>query len=464
MKRRRSLDLVVGVVGLFMQVGTGLIMLPLTATMLSPAEVTFWAVFLSIQAFSNLLEFGFTPSFSRNFTYVLAGADRLMAEGVPSEKSGDVNRALLCDLLTASRTIYAFLSLVILVVLGVGGSLYINALGHTASGVEGIWTSWGLFVAAIVFHTYMNWQAGVVMGSDRMREYYQIVMVARVAQVALSVIGLLIKPDLISLAIAYAASAVVMRIHYQIVARRVTSLVDGMRSEPGATRRILGFIAPNAIKVGWVTIGGYLTNRFSFLAMSLSLGAILAAEYAIAQQAFFALFAIAGVAGHLTNARMTAARMAGDKLIMRDIYAFTVVFAAAVLLSGAIGLMCFGDMLLRLIGSQTLLPPLAILIAMTVLFILDLNAGLAMGLIATGNSVPFMRAVLITGAVVAIGSVVVGTAGGGVMAYILVQGAAQLCYNFWRWPQYAAGELGLTAGNFGGAAVAGARRMLFDHV
>lgn len=463
-KKRRHVDLLFGVVGLFLQVGTGLIMLPLTATMLAPAELTFWTVFLSIQAMSYLIEFGFTPSFARNFTYVLGGANRLVAEGVPPEKTGAVNRELLCELLSASRTVYMLLSFVVAVVLAIGGSIYVDALARTAEGVPFIWESWALFAGTLVFHTYMNWQAGVVMGADRMREYYQIVTVARLVQVALSVVGLLIKPDLLTLTAAYAVSALVMRVHYQIVARNVTKLVDGMKSEPGATRRILSSIAPNAVKIGWVTIGGYLTSRFSFLVISLSLGAAMAAEYAVAQQAFFALAAISQVAGHLNNARMTAARLHSEKPVMREIYAFTVLFAGAVFLSGALGMMLFGERLLEVIGSQTLLPPLLILATMTVIFLLDVHANIAMGLIATSNSIPYMRAVLITGVLVAGGTIIVALTGGGLQQFILVQGAIQLAYNFWRWPMYVCDELGLKLGAFAGAAVSGARRMLFDRM
>lgn len=463
-KKRRHIDLLFGMVGLFLQVGTGLIMLPLTATMLAPAELTFWSVFLSIQAMSYLIEFGFTPSFARNFTYVLGGANRLVAEGVPPEKTGIVNRELLSDLLSASRTIYMLLSLVVFAVLAVGGSIYVNALANTTQGVPYVWESWALFAGAIVFHTYMNWQAGVVMGADRMREYYQIVTVARLVQVVLSVIGLLIMPNLLTLTIAYVVSAVVMRVHYQLVARQVTQLVDGMKSAPGATQRILSFIAPNAVKIGWVTIGNYLTARFGFLVVSLSLGAAMAAEYAIAQQAYFALVAISLVAGHLNNARMTSARLHGETAVMREIYAFTVIFAGAVFLSGALVLTFAGEWLLQLIGSQTLLPPLLILGAMTVIFLLDMNANIAMGFIATSNSIPYMRAVIVTGVMVAIGTIVVAVTKGGLMEFILVQGALQLAYNFWRWPRLVCSELGLTLGNFVGAAIAGGRRMLFERL
>lgn len=463
-KKRRALDLIYGVVGLFMQVGTGLVMLPLTATMLAPSELTFWSVFLAIQAFSYLIEFGFTPTFARNFTYVLNGADRLVAEGVPSEKSGAVNLVLLRELLSTSQKLYAILALIVLLVLGIGGTYYIAMLARTAEDVSYIWTSWALFVGTLVFHTYMNWQACVVMGADRMREYYQVITVARLAQVVLSVAGLIIYQGILSLVVAYAISAIVMRLHYQFIARDVGDLVKEVPEARGAVRRIMRVVAPNAIRSGWTTVGAYFTTRFSFLVISLALGASLAAEYAIAQQAFFALMAISIVVGQLNNTRMTSARISRDMPVLRDMYAFSVFFGCTVFLCGSAAMVLLGEPILQLIGSQTLLPPVPVLAAMTVIIVLDIHANFAMGYIVTGNSIPHMRAVLVTGVAVAVSVGIVYYMKGDLLTFVLVQGVMQACYNFWRWPLQVYRELEITPRNFLPAAFAGARRMLFERL
>ena len=82
-KGDRRVDFIFGVFGTFLQVGTGVIMLPAAAATLSPSALTFWYVFLTIQTLALLIEFGFTPTLSRNFTYVFSGARVLRTEGVP---------------------------------------------------------------------------------------------------------------------------------------------------------------------------------------------------------------------------------------------------------------------------------------------------------------------------------------------------------------------------------------------
>ena len=54
-RRGGRLDVVFGVVGTALQVGTGIVMLPAVAATLAPAELTFWYVFLTIQTLALLI-------------------------------------------------------------------------------------------------------------------------------------------------------------------------------------------------------------------------------------------------------------------------------------------------------------------------------------------------------------------------------------------------------------------------
>lgn len=462
-EKRRAGDLAFGVVGLFLQVGTGLIMLPLAAAVLPPAALTFWSVFLVMQTITYLLELGFTPTFARNFTYVFVGKGNLAAEGMP-EHGDDNEHFRFKDLLAASRALFAALALLVLLIVGVGGTAYVAALAKTATYTPDLWPAWALFTITLVIHTYLNWQTGLVMGADRMRQYYQAITVSRLAQVAVSVICAIYMRNLMGFVIGYAASAVVLRIYYHFIARDLTAMARAEGGEKAAVWPVLKKISPNALRAGWAMIGIFLTNRFSFLVISLTIGATLAAEYAIAQQAFFALNGVAIVAGSMLNPRMAAARVSGEDDLARDLHAFGVSFAIAAFALGSIAMMVLGNPILDLIGSQTHLPALSILVAMAIVFLLELNMNFGLGAIATGNRIPQVRAVLVTGVVVAIGVMIVGWAGGGLLMFVAVQGLAQLAFNFWRWPLEALDDLGMKPARFFHHAVSGARRTLFHHV
>src|SRR5262245_19355722 len=101
-KSRRA-DFAVAIGEMVTQIVSGLVMIPLTVAYLSPAEITIWSVFLTFQSVNILMEFGFTPAFSRNFTYVFAGAASLQAKGAPKKAESQGGPALLAAVLVAAR-------------------------------------------------------------------------------------------------------------------------------------------------------------------------------------------------------------------------------------------------------------------------------------------------------------------------------------------------------------------------
>jgi O-antigen/teichoic acid export membrane protein len=459
--RSRRLDVVYGVVGTALQVGTGVVMLPAVAATLAPAELTFWYVFLTIQTLAILIEFGFTPTLSRNFTYVLSGAGELKAEGVP-ERNGAFDPALFANLLRASRRVFAAMALVVLLLLGVGGTLYLAALARTTSGVAHLWPAWGVFLLGLLVQTNYNWLGCLTVGADRMRQNYQVFIAARSTQVVLSLVGLYYYPSILTLALAYALSVVVGR----VLARR--AIEDILRrqaptSDPRAAWAMVRTIAPTAFRTGLATIGEFFTNRFSLLAVSLALGAAGAAEYAIAMQAMMVLLTVSQIGTALSAPRLAAARLGDDKTALRELYAFCLVASVTMMALGSTALIAVGEPILHLIGSETMLPALPVMILLAAIYTIAVNAHTAMNVIASGNRVPYLRAVLITGAATTLGVILVALVNGGLFAMVAVQGVTQLAFNFWRWPVYAFRETGLSLGALWSNAVAGGRRVVLGH-
>lgn len=456
----RRLDVVFGLVGTFMQVGSGLVMLPAAASMLSPPALTFWYVFLTIQTLALLIEFGFTPTLSRNFTYVLSGAQALQTEGVPPAGKGTVNAPLLANLLRASQRLYLGMALIVFVALGVGGTAYLIALSRTTTDIAHIWTAWGVFIAALAVQTAFNWQGAIMVGADRMRENYQVFALARFLQVALSVGGLFLFHSVLTLSIAYAISVIVGVTHARLVIRDVMKRVAHVPADTKAANGILRLILPTASKLGWVTVGEFFTNRFALFAVSLAVGAAAAAEYAVTMQVMMVILTVAQIGTSLSIPRLAAARLARDMDAMRELYAFCIVLSVTMLACASGAFIVLGEPLLRLIGSETLLPPVPVLILLAVIYTITVNAHTAMNVIVTGNQVPHLRAVLLTGAATTIGVIVVALMKGDLFAFVAVQGVTQLAFNFWRWPLYAFRETGLTVRTLYSSAIAGARRVV----
>jgi O-antigen/teichoic acid export membrane protein len=458
--RSRRGDFLVGGLGMFMQMGTGLIMLPATAVFLSPSDLAFWSVFLTIQTLNSMLEFGFTPTFARNFTYVLAGARKLSREGVPDRTAGDCDRGVLRNLLAAAEGFYARLGVVSFLLLATAGSFYLFNLHKHLPEATFVWEAWAILLLAHPISTFFNWQNAVVIGADRMRQFYFVIIASRLTQVVISVVGLMIWPNLLVLAFAYGVSMIVFRLMTGYFIRDVVKSVAHENPDRAAARDMVGVIAHSATKVGYVTLGAFLANRFNLLSITLFLSATSAAQFAIAQQALNALTSVSLVGISMLMPAMANARIHGDKKQLKELLAFTNVSAAVLFICGMITLLVLGNWLLSSIHSKTLLPSVGILLLMAVVFWLDSQIFIATQYIMTGNRVPHLRAVVATGLFISLGVFVAGYFGGDLVAMLWVQAGLLVAYNAWKWPKEACDEVGLTLAGHLPNAMNGARNLL----
>src|SRR3990167_832985 len=104
-------DLYWGYAAQVLNIGLGLIMLPVIVRHMSTAEVGLWFVFITLISFAQLLELGFQPTISRNVAYIYAGAQKLSAFGLQENGNGNLNIPLLANLVAASRFIYRWIAL-----------------------------------------------------------------------------------------------------------------------------------------------------------------------------------------------------------------------------------------------------------------------------------------------------------------------------------------------------------------
>jgi O-antigen/teichoic acid export membrane protein len=458
--RSRRGDFIVGGFGMFMQMGTGLIMLPATAVFLSPSDLAFWSVFLTIQVLNSMLEFGFTPTFSRNFTYVLAGARKLSREGVPDRTAGDCDPKVLRNLLAAAERFYAFLGGVSFLLLATLGSLYLFNLHKHFPDATQVWSAWAILLIAHPVSTFFNWQNAVVTGADRMRQLYYVIIASRLVQVVFSVVGLMIWPNLLVLALGYGVSMIVFRLMTGYFIRDIVKSVAHEKADKEEARKMVGIVAHGATKVGYVTMGAFLANRFNLLSITMFLGATSAAQFGIAQQALNALASVSLVGIHMLMPAMANARIHGDKKQLKELLAFSNVSAVVLFVCGMIALLVLGNWILSVINSKTLLPAVGVVLLMGAVFWLDTQIYISTQYIMAGNRVPHLRAMVATGLLISVGVFITGYLGGDLVAMLSVQAALLLAYNAWKWPKMACDEVGLTLSDQVSSALAVARRLL----
>lgn len=463
--RQRRVDFVVAFAGMFMQMGSGLIMLPATAAALPSEAFALWYVFMTLQILVHLINDGTLQAFMRHLTFVLSGASNLTKSGIPLRDSEEVNVGSLAQVIAASRYLHLLLAVGATIIVSVVGGFYIAELARATPDLPYVWESWYLFAFALLMHIYFNWQIPIQFGADRARHYYATIIVSRLIQVVTTIVGLIYFPNLLTVVVGFFMAALAMRIQIYFSVRDIIKECDGIAVDKAKRRKVIETIMPHALRQTLVAIGAFAIGRTTLLVAALFSGVgQSASQYAAASQALFALDSVSRVATMMLQARITNARVARDEETLRSLAAVCYVYGFVVFCCGGAALLMVGNILLEMIDSQTMLPPVAILLLMCAVFVTDLIMNISALLIATSNQIPFMRSYLVSGTLVVLGMIAAGVLGYGLATFILVQGVVLWAYNAWRWPTYVAKDVGLTFQNFIPSATNGLRKLAFGRI
>ncbi|SON58000.1 hypothetical protein HDIA_4459 [Hartmannibacter diazotrophicus] len=461
-RRRGGHDLIFGIASQILQMGSGLIILPIVIATLAPHEVGFWYVFMTIQSMVYLLDFGFVPTISRNFNYIFAGADVIHSDRLPTQtKQGLVNLSLLQGLLTSSRNVYRLMALAVGLGLGTIGSLYINKLVQDSPPIANIWLDWGFFGAALVFHTYYQWQISVLTGADRIRETYEVAIVSRGFQVVVSIIGLAIVPSVTTLVVAYVLSALVMRLHLYFCMRDILRRVKTVPHLNFAAQLDLFMtLWTNTWRQGVVLMSFFLIGRFNVLVIAAYLGVVASGQFSIAAQALLAITGVAHVLANNAYPKIVNAKVHADFQRVKKLLSAGAVFMWTAYICGAICLIALGPFLISLLKDSTALPTTQVLLLMAFAGFVESNLQLFCHVITADNKVPFLWAYIISGTLITAGNILAGQFGMPLEAFVLIQICVQLCYNAWRWPLMALHDSHLRLHEIPRLSVRGLRSLL----
>lgn len=435
-------DLAWGVVSQALQYGSALLVLPLLVTRLPSAQVGLWFIFMAIQSMVTILDFGFAPTFSRNFAFVFAGVQQLQAEGVAGEK-GALNPALLASVLRASRLLYAGIAAAVGLVLAIPGTLYLHHLLQANPGLTGVWAAWALFSVAISINLYFLWYTPLLLGSGLIRQEYKVGIINRGSFALLASLALLMGGSLIHVSGAYLAGVLASRIYAGWAAGPCIARAQGMAASLGDTLATVKIIWHTSYRSGVVSLGSFLITRFSVFVITSFYGLVASAQYSVSIQVFSVVMALSQVGLITFLPRFSTLRVTGDRAAIKHLFLRVNLSVWVLFAFGALLAILFGNPLLEKIHARTLMLDRPLLILLAAIWLLEANHATSAALIATGNTIPFMRAAVVSGVAIAVGATTVGWLGYGVGAVILVQGAVQIAYNNWKWPTQVYAELGI---------------------
>ncbi|MBP5476343.1 MAG: hypothetical protein J6Y00_01465 [Paludibacteraceae bacterium] len=424
-------------------IGAGVILLPFILNKMPAEAVGIWNIFTVIIMLVNILDFGFSPSFARNLSYIFSGAKELQKEGVRQVSDGEVDYGLLKGTLTAMRRFYLWIAIACFGLLATAGTAYFAYILRKYTGDKtDAMIAWLLLIAINCYNLYTLYYDALLLGKGYIKRNQQIIIVAQGTYLILA-IGLIYAGLGLSAIVGAQLVATVVR---RILAYR-TFFTREMRAslkeaQEQDAREILRVIYPNAVKVGLTQLGAFAINKSAVLIGSVYLSLEAVACYGITLQVMDVLTRCATVPYRSFIPKLAQARAENDIEQLRRYYKISAFCILGTYIAGSLVWIGFGDVALQLIHSETSFVPLAMLVAILVIRYLEDNHAMSAGFIMADNKIPFFIPSLVSGAVtLVLLFVFLGPLHSGMWGLILAGGIAQAAYQNWKWPTMVIREL-----------------------
>lgn len=429
-------DVVWNYIGTIFNLGTGLITLPLILKFLTPAEIGINYLFLSVSSLVGLLDFGFTPQFSRNITYVFSGADELHKEGLGKNiQTGTLSFKLLKQVLETAKYVYRRMSIIALSIMLTIGSVYIYHVTNGFTKADNILWCWIIFCISVYFNIYFLYYNTLLTGRGLIKESKQAAVVSKLFYMVLMYSMLISGCGLFSIVIANLIAPFLMRyLSYRVFYTK--DIVEGLKtadvdiSDIKAAFKILWY---NAKKMGII---GVMASSLSYLATFI-IGLFVEVEevgsYGLMMQIIGIIITMSGILFGSAYPKICNYYMQGKTTEMKELFSFSMVAFCVIYFIGSVALVNF-PLVIDFIGSDMKLPSTLTMVLMCIFTWFEKNQGYFSNLILVENKVPFFKASLITGIANITLMFVMLYMGYGIVGVVIAQGIPTLCYSAWKWP------------------------------
>lgn len=431
----------------FLRVASYALLLPFILRTMAPEMVGVWSVFIAINSFAALLDLGFSPSFTRNVTYIFSGVKTLKKSGFEPDETGSlsVDYGLLKGTIVAMKWFYLRMAVVLLLLLGSLGTWYMHTVLKTYKGNQTeIYVSWVVLCIILTYNIYTQYLDCLLQGKGLVKRSKQIVIAGQSVYLVIAAALIIAKFGLLAIISAQAVSVIIIR---ALINRSffTPEIKEHLRTAiPRDKNEVLRAIYPNAIKIGLTWIGAFVIQRSSILVGSLHLSLDNIASYGITVQLISMMANFSLIYTSTYTPKIVQLRVVQDIPAIKNVYLRGQAVLMITYVAGSMAILFLGEWALHLIGSKTVMMPFFITAAAIVIAFLESNHGMAAGVLLTNNEVPFFKASLTAAAVtITLLLSMFYFTHLGLWAMVLAPGIAQL-YNNWRWPYELSKQLSIS--------------------
>ena len=424
----------------------GIIVLPVILIKMSEDDIAIWYVFSAMQSLIALLDFGFSPTFTRNVTYAFSGAKDILKDSFASTQEEETpNYNLLYAIYRLGRRLYMLLSVLVVVIMMTGGIAYYRSVIPTQTAYYYI--AFLIFSGAMWVNIFFSYIPAYMKGIGAIKESCQAYVISRILYILLAVILLFCNFGLVAVTIALFISGIILRIASAVLLKKYEqqNAIKLQKSNEYSLKKLFLAMWTNTRKEGIIMIANFLIQQSATFLSTSYLGLSVSAQYGLTIQLLNIIGNISFVYFNVVSPRITQARIEKEESLLRKYFCNSFSFLALVFIVGCIGMILVGPWFLKLIGSNSTLLPTSYLIVFSLIFFLEKSHTVCASYIATSNHLPYTYPYLISSVFIfSIYVLSVLFTPLGIWGFALAQGIIQLCYNNWRWPLYVSKELKVT--------------------
>ncbi|MDR1563246.1 MAG: hypothetical protein LBS54_09275, partial [Dysgonamonadaceae bacterium] len=291
-------DVIWNYVATFLQIGSGIVLLPFILRSFSEETVGLWTVYATIISFVGLLDFGFNASFSRNVTYIVSGVRELKTSGYQNinPETNEIDYGLFKGLINSMKWFYTRMTLLLLLLLATAGTYYILILLKTYSGDHNeVYVSWIILCAVNVYSFYTFYYDALLMGKGLIKQAKQIQIAGQTVYLVTAIVLIYLHFSLTAIVSAQALSILIRR----YLSKQIIFTPDFKKALSSAQaypkKAFIRLILPNAVKFGLTGLGSMITSRVSVIIGALYLALNDIASYGITIQIIWIIAAAASV-------------------------------------------------------------------------------------------------------------------------------------------------------------------------
>jgi len=419
-----------------LRLAAGILVLPLLLRLLPKDDLGMYYVFLSIAALTQIIDFGFSQAIGRFVSYAMGGAAELKAMGMaPSElkESAQPNYALIWELLYTTRSLYRFLALAALVVLGAWGSYLVGLKVHESFSPTLTWWAWAITLAGAVFEIYANWWNNFLLSMNRVTVSARIGVVGYSIRLVISCVLLLLGCGLLSVPLASFFGSAINR----GLSRRhcLGSIGPPPPEHDFKARSLLRVLWPTSWRLGVYLLSGYFRTNANTAICAAAFGLAATAEYGLSMQVIGIAMGMASVWTHVKWPVVGQLRARQDYIGLRKMLWPRVWLQLLTFVGLAAIAILWGPGLLKWFGSKKELLPEVWMMFIAFNTLLELPFSFWTTLILTENRLPFLWPTVATNILGLLLSLVfVHFTSLGVGGLILGPLLPGILFNYWYWP------------------------------